>query len=171
LARSSDKQQFLAGLQSGQYPQYAQYTPAYAWRIERGSRRGLTRSQARGHARRSKGEQPVSVLNTRLTRGQYQAFSKGTAWLSYDANSVEEVEFIIRNADRGNANRMFVEVHFQLKDGSGSASKNSEPVWMRNRSDDRIVSNVFTKISNLLSGYKVKRGTVSYTVIFAGKAG
>ena len=73
MAKSpSAKAIFLAERAAGLHPKFEKYTPDYAWRVARGERAGLTRSQARGHARTHKGEVPVSVLRAKVTSKEYR---------------------------------------------------------------------------------------------------
>ncbi len=57
MPKSPAKASFLANIPE----QYKHLSPAYAWRVFRGDSEGISRSQARGHARAEKGELPVSA--------------------------------------------------------------------------------------------------------------
>lgn len=166
---ASPKQQFLAELRSGKHRSYAHYSPDYAWRIYRGEQRGLSRSQARGHARIKKGETPVSVLNYRLREPVFSSYATGTAWLSYPAGTWDEVEFILRNADRGNATRVFVDVNMTLRDGSQTSAR-TRAVSIRNRSVESIARQLQSFALNMLNKYERKpNARISYDVHFAGR--
>lgn len=90
----------------------AQPETAYQRRIARGIDRGFSVSQARGHARKNKGEQPISVVKEFITRQWGLSFSSGTDHRYYHVADRVGIAYVVETM-KGNATRVMVDIPVQ----------------------------------------------------------
>lgn len=132
------------------------YQAEYRRRKELGRQRGLSVSQARGHARQKKGELPVSIIKSipQLFKTEYFLHKAHTSHRIYT--------FTYKNHDpglyntvryrRGDAVRAFVVIAFPLKDGSMGEAQTAS-ISVRGGSG---IADLYDAVQKLFQQYNIR---------------